>query len=359
MLAAPRIDIAPMRDCSREEREIMKKTAADPSWDDLKVFLSCARALSFRRAAKNLGLTSSTVVRRISALEAELGLTLFERLPNGVQLTREGARLVSSANQIEQGAFDFQRRLETFGDNKRGIVRISATEGIGSYWLMPRLIEFQRGNPMMVIDLNASENVVDVSRMEADVAIQFEEPQNPHVIRRRLASLHIVPYASKRYIDVYGTPKTREEFLDHRLVDQIGPQLDQGAWPRYLGLEDIEGVVAIRTNSSAAHFYAVERGAGIGGLPTFASALGADLIPIDVGIRHRLDIWMTYHPDVRRTPRIATMIDWLISAFDPVRYPWFRDEFIDPKAIENFDSRAWQDANVKGYAAAGAVREGF
>lgn len=321
----------------------MKKAVADPSWDDLKVFLACARALSFRAAAKNLGLTSSTVVRRISALEAELGFALFDRLPNGVQLTREGSRLVSSANQIEQGAFDFQRRIETFDPKKRGIVRVSSTEGLGTYWLMPRLIDFQRGNPMMVIDLKASETTVDVSRMEADVAIQFEEPQNPHVMRRRLCSLHIYPFASNRYLDVYGIPQAKGDMLDHRLVDQVGPQLDEGAWPRYLGIEDIEGVVGIRTNSSAAHFSAVHGGAGIGGLPTFASALYNDLVPIDIGIHHRIDIWMTYHPDARRTPRVATMIDWLIGAFDASKYPWFRDEFIHPSAFNDFDSRHWQD----------------
>jgi DNA-binding transcriptional LysR family regulator len=335
----------------------MNSLKSQPSWDDLKVFLACARTLSFRSAAKALDLTSSTVVRRISSLERDLGFALFDRLPNGVQLTREGARLVSSANQIEQGAFDFQRRVETFDAKKRGIVRISATEGIGSYWLMPRLIEFQRGNPMMVIDLKASETVADVSRMEADVAIQFQEPTNPSVMRRRLGSVHVYPYAARRYIDVYGTPTTKAEMMDHRLVDQVGPQLDNGAWPRYLGIEDIEGIVGIRTNSSAAFFYAVERGAGIGGLPTFATALGANLVPVDIGIHHRMDIWMTYHPDARRTPRVATIIDWLVSCFDQAKYPWFRDEFIHPSRFSDFDSANWQINSINGFAAAGYTRE--
>ncbi|MEM8787670.1 MAG: LysR family transcriptional regulator [Pseudomonadota bacterium] len=335
----------------------MKKPIADPSWDDLKVFLACARALSFRAASKNLNLTSSTVVRRISALEEELGFALFDRLPNGVQLTREGARLVSSANQIEQGAFDFARRIETFDSNRRGIVRVSATEGLGTYWLMPRIIDFQRGNPMMVVDLKASENVVDVSRMEADVAIQFEEPRNPHVMRRKLAALHVYPFAANRYLDVYGTPQTKADMLEHRLVDQVGPQLDEGAWPRYLGIENVEGVVGIRTNSSAAHFAAVHGGAGIGGLPTFATALFSGLVPIDIGIHHRIDIWMTYHPDARRTPRVATMIDWLIESFDPARYPWFRDEFIHPSAFKDFDARHWQDSHTRGGSGAGYIQE--
>ncbi|MEM9429695.1 MAG: LysR family transcriptional regulator [Pseudomonadota bacterium] len=336
---------------------VMSKSKSDVSWDDLKVFLACARTLSFRAAAKKLGLTSSTVVRRIGALERDLGFTLFDRLPNGVQLTREAQRLVASANQIEQGAFDFQRRLETFAGSKRGIVRISATEGVGTYWLMPRLIEFQKGNPMMVIDMRTSAAPVDVARMEADVAVQFEEPSNPNVMRRRLGSLHIYPYASRRYIDLYGLPKSRAEMVDHRLIDQTGPQLDEGAWPRYLDLEDIEGVVGIRTNSSAAHFYAVERGAGIGGLATFTSALGVDLTPIDIGIHHRMDIWMTYHPDARRTPRIATMIDWLIASFDPSKYPWFRDEFIHPASFANFDSRHWQDSAIRGFVSAGIAAD--
>ncbi len=335
----------------------MKKPVADPSWDDLKIFLACARALSFRAAAKKLGLTSSTVVRRIGALEDELGFSLFNRLPNGVQLTREGARLVSSANQIEQGAFDFRRRIETFDPNKRGIVRVSATEGLGSYWLMPRLIEFQRANPMMVIDLRASDTVVDVSRMEADVAIQFSEPTNPHAMRRRLGSLHVYPFASHRYLDTYGTPRSKDEIMDHRLVDQVGPQLDQGAWPRYLGIDDIEGVVGIRTNSSAAHFSAVQGGAGIGGVPTFVTAFFSDLVPIDIGIHHRMDIWMTYHPDARRTPRIATMIDWLVGSFDASKYPWFRDEFIHPSAFKDFDSRHWQGNHSQDGRPAGFLQE--
>ena len=330
----------------------------EPSWDDLKLFLVCARTQSFRQAALRLGLTSSTVVRRIGKLEAQLGVTLFDRLPNGVQLTREAQKLVSSANQIEQGAYDFQRRIDTFDPRKRGIVRVSVTEGLGAFWLMPRLIRFQRTHPMMVIDLQCGENAADVARMEADVAIQFETPTSPNMLRMRLGSLHIYPYASRRYLDVYGMPTSRNDMFDHRLVDQIGPQLDDGAWPRYLGTDDIEGIISIRTNSSAAHFYAIERGAGIGGLPTYASAIGVDVVPIDIGVHHRIDIWMTYHPDAKRVPRVAMVIDWLASCFDQAKFPWFRSEFIHPNRFEDFDTRAWNENMVSdGYAATGTFRE--
>jgi DNA-binding transcriptional LysR family regulator len=119
----------------------------------------------------------------------------------------------------------------------------------------------------------------------------------------------------------------------HRLIDQTAPQLDEGAWPRLLGLDNVEGIVALRTNTSTSHFYAVEQGLGIGGLPTYALPLGAEVLPVDIGIKHELDIWLTYHEDVRNVKRIALFIDWVRSLFDAKKYPWFRDEFIHPNDL--------------------------
>jgi hypothetical protein len=62
-------------------------------------------------------------------------------------------------------------------------------------------------------------------------------------------------------------------------------------------------------------------------------ALGTDLIPVDIGVRHQLDIWMTYHPDARSVRRVSVFIDWLRSLFDAKRYPWFGDEFIHPREL--------------------------
>ncbi len=116
----------------------------------------------------------------------------------------------------------------------------------------------------------------------------------------------------------------------HRLVDQAAPQLDSGAWARLLGLQDVEGIVSLRTNLSSALLYAVEKGAGIGALPSYAPALGAPLVPVDIGIHHSMDIWMTYHPSARRTKRVGLVMDWMKKIFDPDAFPWFRDEFIHP-----------------------------
>jgi DNA-binding transcriptional LysR family regulator len=217
--------------------------------------------------------------------------------------------------------------------NNRGVVRCAITEGLGTFWILPHLAEYNRANPFTIVDLVCSMQWSDVLRMKADLAIQLVRPDSPDLKVVRLGRLHIYPFAAKRYAETYGLPKTIEDMKRHRLIDQTAPQLDEGAWPRLLGLDNVEGIVALRTNTSTSHFYAVEQGLGIGGLPTYALPLGAEVLPVDIGIKHELDIWLTYHEDVRNVKRIALFIDWVRSLFDAKKYPWFRDEFIHPNDL--------------------------
>jgi hypothetical protein len=90
----------------------------------------------------------------------------------------------------------------------------------------------------------------------------------------------------------------------------------------------------MKTNVSSANYWAVANGAGIGVFPTYALALGGKLVPLDVDLRWSFDIWLSYHPTSGRIPRVRQMIDWLIEAFNPAKYPWFRDEFIHPRELK-------------------------
>ncbi len=310
------------------------------SWDDLRVFVVAARHDSLRRAAQVLHLNQSTLSRRIERLEADLGFRLLDRLPEGIQLTREGHHVLAAAEKMEQASLS----LRTFLDRDlttRGVIRCDITEGLGTYWMMPKLAEFSRANPYTVIDLRCSMAFSDVVRLETDVAVQLSRPTNPDTIAVKLGRLHMLPYASKKYIAIYGAPTTREEMAQHRIIDQVSPQFSEGALPGLLGLDSVEGIVALRTNASTAHFYAIETGIGLGFLPTYATPLGADVIPLDLGMHNELDIWLTYHPDIRAVPRVALFIDWVRSIFDPRRYPWFRDEFIHPQHFKDWSPDDW------------------
>jgi DNA-binding transcriptional LysR family regulator len=302
------------------------------SWDDLRVFVVVARTLSFRKAATVLRTSSSTVLRRMERLEGTFGFRLFDRLPEGVGLTAEGRSVYRSAQQMELASHSLRAHLDQ-DLTTRGMVRCSITEGLGTVWILPHLAGFSRTHPSTIVDLRCSMEVADVLRMEADVAIQLEKPDQQDVIAVRLGRMHIYLFASQSYVDKYGLPKNRDEMENHRFVHQKARQVDEEGAQRMLKMPSIEGIVALRTNTSTAHAAAVDLGIGIGGLPTYIAALGTDLIPVDIGVIHQTDIWMTYHPDARSTRRVAMFIDWLRTLFDPRRYPFFGDEFIHPRDL--------------------------
>lgn len=307
------------------------------SWDDIRVFLACAKEPSFRQAAEKLNISSSTVVRRIDQLEEALGVRLFNRLPEGSELTDAANLIKDSAMNMERSLFELVQSRMQVDNCANGQVSISITEGLGTYWLMPQLVDFQRQFPSLVFNVQCAMKSADVLRLEADVAIQFERPTNPDLIVTRLGYLHSYPFAAQRYIDIYGQPKTINDAKNHRFVYQMAPVLEEEQiWAQNLGVESMDDIVGIKTNSNVALFYAIERGAGIGALATYACAMKAKLVPIDMGLKNRLDIWLTYHPSIKKTPRKAMVVEWIKSIFDPLIYPWFREEFIHPIEVIDF-----------------------
>jgi DNA-binding transcriptional LysR family regulator len=302
------------------------------SWDDLRVFIVVARTLSFRKAATALRITAPTVIRKIERLEKNFAFRLFDRIPDGLLLTNEGHGVYLSVQEMERASHSLRGYLDP-GLTTRGMVRCSVTEGLGTMWILPHLAQFSRTHPTTQVDLRCSMKVADVLRMEADVAVQLDKPNRPDAKSVRLGRLHVYPFASKRYIELYGLPKNLDEIRQHRLIHQKAPQVDEHAWAQFLDDPSIEDIVVLRTNASTALACAIELGIGIGPLPTYIVAIGTDLVPIDLGVRHEVDIWMTYHPDVRSIRRVSFFIDWLRTLFDPKRYPWFGDEFIHPREL--------------------------
>jgi DNA-binding transcriptional LysR family regulator len=325
----------------------------EASWEDLRVFLICAHNGSFRKAGEVLGVTNTTVMRALDRLEMQLGFKLFIRHQAGLLPTEEGRSILEDVRQMERLSFNIFRRAAQSAVNPSGIVRVAVTEGVGTYWIMPKLIEFQGTYRLLTIDLRCAMEHADVARLEADIAIQFDKPTRPDLIVTRLGRLHVYPFVSKDYARACGLPQSIADVLKHRFVQQVAPQLDESAYARALGVDSIAGIVGIRTNSSTATLYAVERGAGIGFLPTCAIALGAPLIPVDVGLRHHLDLWLTYHPDHRTSEKHMVVVEWLRRVFDSRAYPCFKDEFIHPNDLIKLMADAVPSMGLRGYAAPG------
>jgi len=131
-----------------------------------------------------------------------------------------------------------------------------------------------------------------------------------------------------KYLDLFRVPKCPDDLKNHRIVQQVAPGLDENAIAGFFGIDSIDNVVAIRTNSNTAHFYAIEKSAGIGVLPTFAVARGAPVIPLDIG--HRLLSGHLAYLSPRCAQDAAPRSHNRLAQkyFDPKIHPWFRDEFI-------------------------------
>jgi DNA-binding transcriptional LysR family regulator len=320
------------------------------SWEDLRAFLLCTRHQSFRTAAEALGLTGTTLMRKIDRLEEELGCKLFLRDQSGLSLSDEGRALLFDVEQMERLSFNVFRRA-SLSTETRGWVRVAVTEGPGNFWVLPRLIDFQKTYRKIMVDLRCAMEQADVSRLEADISIQLARPTNPDLIVTKLGRLHIYSFASHAYRDAYGVPKNLNDLKNHRIVRQHGVQLDESGYSRILGLQSLESMVGISTNSSVAVLYAIERGAGIGFLPTSAIALGAPLVAIDLGINYHMDLWLTYHREFRNSDRHKIVVDWLKSIFDPKVHACFRDEFIHPNDLVPLMAAARQTFGLQGYTA--------
>src|SRR3977135_1702012 len=325
----------------------------DASWDDLKSFLVCAKHKSFRNAAEMLGLTSTTLMRRIDRLEERIGGQFVLGHNTGLTLSEEGLAMIGDVTEMERHAFNILRRVSHSSNDGSGTVRVSVTEGPGNFWILPRLIDFQKTYRKISFDLPCAMEHADVARLESDIAIQLEPPTNPDLIVAKLGRLHIYPFVSEDYRKLYGTPASLDELKSHRIIKQNAPQVDDSAYARIFGLISLEGIVGIKTNSSIGVLYAVERGAGVGFLPTSSIALGASLVAVDMGVSHHADLWLTYHKEFRNSDRHKIVIDWLKKIFDPKTYACFRDEFIHPDALVPLMAAPRENVRLQEFAAGG------
>jgi len=311
------------------------------NWDLVRIFLEVARIGSFRAAAEQLNMSANFLSKRISLLERAYKTTLMTRHVDGIRLTPEGRQVLESAKLMEEASFGLDRALSQTTPALSGEVRLAVTEGLGTFWLAPRLVEFQRVYPDLLVDLKCEMRSADVLRLEADVAVQLENPDQPDLKRIKIGRLHIMPFVSPSYVDIYGMPKNADDIRqNHRIVLQDADQTKgKEIYDKYAGREQV-GFVAMRNNVSTAHLWSIAKGAGIGWLPTYVPALGDPLIPLDIGVKFELDIWLAYHPDAKKIPRVKQLIEWTVQSFDGHKYPWFSDEFVHPKDLQ----KAYKDA---------------
>ncbi len=299
--------------------------------NDARYFKILARTKSLRRAAVTAKCSLNTMRSHIARLEDQVGSPLFRRSPSGAVLTELGKQLL---DEIAQQTSDETIELVATRIEQHNELRLAVTEGLGAFWLVPRLIEFQKQHPDTMIALDCKMSVEDFGDHNSDIAVQLERPTDPRLMCVKLGTLHLMPFASLEYLREHGTPTSFEHGFEHRLVVQIADQVRSEVLGALAGEDAPRRLVRMSTNTSSAHYWAIARGAGIGVLPTYARAITKRIVPIDMELKLRRDIWLIYHRDVKRSKIGQKAIEFMKQSFDPVRYPWFSEQFVHPNDFE-------------------------
>ncbi|ACM25429.1 LysR family transcriptional regulator [Agrobacterium sp. SHOUNA12C] len=290
------------------------KSAPHFTWDDLQFFLAVARTGQLSTAARQLRSSHATVSRRIDRLEFALKVKLFERNPRGYVLTGMGQRFIDTAERMEQETERLRADLTVGSAAQRGVVRISAPEGISNFFFTTMLPEFTARYPNISLELVTIQQIMSLSRKEADIVVVLDPPKAGPYFTEKLTDYHLQVYGSRDYLANHPPVESRNDLPDHAFVGYIedmifAPGLD------YLG--DIHPRIKPQFQSSSifAQLTATKNGLGLCVLPYFIACRHPDLqmvLPDDVDLKRHY--WITCHRDLRQSPRVRTVIDFLMEA---------------------------------------------
>ena len=279
-------------------------------WSDYQAFLAIARAGQLARAAQVMGVDATTMGRRLRRLEARLGATLFEQTREGQVLTEAGEALLARVEAMAHAAAGIGEGAGASG-GLSGTLRISVSEGFGTWFLPPLLPDFARAHPALTIDLVASSGFLSPSKREADIAVTLSRPKAGPVIARKLSDYALRLYASRPYLADAGMPARAADLAQgHRLVGYI-PDLLYAPELRYLD-ELHPGLAAtLRSSSINAQHRLVAAGAGMGVLPCFIGDADPALVPVLPERRILRSFWIVTHKDTHNLARVRAGKDWL------------------------------------------------
>lgn len=303
-------------------------------WDDLRFLEALAAEPSFRRAAAQMRVSINTVRNRLHRLESDLGSTLVRRSSEGIALSLEGERLVAVAAEMRHVGAEARYWRGNRTTVVKDQIRISCSEGLGEFWLTPRLPNLQSRIPGVTICLQNEFDQTRIHDRERDICLGFNRPTDGELVVSKVASLHFALYASEAYLREFGEPRDVDEALSHRFVLQDAPGLRSDVASLFLGQADAQNIVAVRVNTSYSLYRAVVDGVGIGALPTYVRTVTRKVKPIAIPIQLKFDLWLSYSQFARKSEPVRHAIDWVRASFDPQCYPWFGDKFINPLTLE-------------------------
>lgn len=282
-------------------------------WNQVRAFLATAEEGSFSAAARALGLTQPTLGRQVAALEQALAVTLFERAGHTLVLTASGRDLLEHVRAMGDAAQKISLVATGASRAIAGQVRITASDIMCAHILPPFIARLRDLAPRIEIDLVAANDIRDLLRREADIAIRHVRPEQPDLIARRIGEATGALYASTGYLDARGRPETPADLATHdvisfgqadRIIEALAP----------MGIPLTPGNFRLGSENGVVVWEMVKRGLGI----TPMSSRVAKATP---GIERVLPdlppiffpVWLTTHRELHTSRRIRIVFDELAT----------------------------------------------
>ena len=280
------------------------------NWDNLRYVLMVANKGSIAAAAKELEVNRSTVLRRINVFQENLKCRIFERGDSGYVLTPEAEKMIDAAREVENTLFNMQRQIAGHELKLEGELRVTTTDSFVLSMLAPHLATFRQKHPYIVVDLLATNSILDLNRRDADIAIRPTRQPEANLVGHRLRDVEFGVYASPGYLDTMNDGDIFGErwigFADSLLSTPVGAWFD-GTIPA--------GNICLRCDSFVAIRMVAESGMGLALLPAFLGDASPTLVRLEAPTRElTIGLWILTHPDLVRSARVHAFIDHFSAA---------------------------------------------
>lgn len=281
-------------------------------WNLVRSFLAVLDQGSLLGAARVLHASQPTVGRHIAELEHQWGAVLFERTGRGLVPTATAHTLAEAARAMEDGANVLTQTLTSEQSQTKGSVRITASVPVAVYLLPAVLARMRLTLPDIQVELVASNQVSNLLRREADIAIRMVRPDQGSLIAKKVGEVHLGAYAHKLYLARKGTPRKSGDLLRHALIGgDTDTAIQQGFAAQ--GHPVDRHAFALRTDDFIVQWQAVRAGLGIGFIADYVARTDADVAPVlPGGLRLPvLPMWLAVHREIRTNLRIRAVYDFL------------------------------------------------
>lgn len=293
----------------------MKNTLHRQDWSHLRAFYETAEQGSLSAAARRLGLTQPTLSRQVSALEDALGLLLFERVGRGLLLTEAGHALLPHVRKMAEAAQQLGFSVTSLKSELTGPVRITASY-VYSALILPKIIAgLKEAAPRLQPEIIATDDISDLMRRDADIAVRHMRPEEPELVARLVAEAKAQFYASPALIARQGRPKSVEELAAMDWIS-FGNAERLIGYMHELGIPLTKAALQTTSENGVTAWEMAKAGLGVCAMDVGIAAQSPEMEPLlPDELEVVFPVWLVTHRELHSSPKIRLTFDRLAEAF--------------------------------------------